>query len=233
MAGAVRGRNPARPIARMEAFRFRMLTSRARGPVTTTHRNSETGSADGVEPSRPRVASNSDVRPAIPALTSLTSTSTARSPPERLGVGQGSAMRISRLPTRIVLACGASATVSAVALVLVLTGVFSAQARTIAKPSSASSHAGFTVKLANVDFGSDGAKGHFSAKLSAGARDIAAVLAAVTGVPYPEIAKGGTYVAKVTNGGGRAVIKFSNHALGTACAKYSAKAGKYNPRLVT
>jgi hypothetical protein len=140
-------------------------------------------------------------------------------------------MRISRLPTRIVLACGASATVSAVALVLVLTGVFSAQARTIAKPSSASSHAGFTVKLANVDFGSDGAKGHFSAKLSAGARDIAAVLAAVTGVPYPEIAKGGTYVAKVTNGGGRAVIKFSNHALGTACVKYSAKAGKYNPSL--
>ena len=52
--GAVRGRNPPRPIARSEAFRFRMLTGRAHGPVTTTHRNSVTGSAGGVEPSKLR-----------------------------------------------------------------------------------------------------------------------------------------------------------------------------------
>ncbi len=139
-------------------------------------------------------------------------------------------MRISRLPTRIGLA-GASATVSAIALVLVLTGAFSAQAQDIAKPASASSHTGFTVKVVNTNFGSDGAKGRFSAKLSAGARAAAAVLAAVTGVPYPEIAKGGTYVAKLTDGGGLAVVKFSDHALGTACVKYRAKAGKYNPSL--
>ncbi len=139
-------------------------------------------------------------------------------------------MRISRLPTPIGLA-GASATVSAIALVLVLTGAFSAQAQNIAKPASATSHTGFTVKVVNTNFGSDGAKGHFSAKLSAGARAAAAVLAAVTGVPYPEIAKGGTYVAKVTDGGSLAVVKFSDHALGIACVKYRAKAGKYNPSL--
>ncbi|MBV9605582.1 MAG: hypothetical protein JO027_10760 [Solirubrobacterales bacterium] len=135
-------------------------------------------------------------------------------------------MRISRLSIRIGLAG-----VSATALVLVLTGAFSAQARTIAKPTAASSHTGFAVKVANTDFGSDGARGHFSAKLSAGARDVAAVLAAVTGVPYPEIARGGTYVAKVTGDGGLAVVRFSDHALGTACVKYSAKAGTYNPSL--
>jgi hypothetical protein len=138
-------------------------------------------------------------------------------------------MRIPRLPTRVRLA-GASVTVSAIALVLILTGAFSAQARNIAKPASAS-HAGFTVKVVNTDFGSDGAKGHFSAKLSRGARAAAAVLAAVTGVPYPQIAKGGTYVAKVTGGGGLAVVKFSDRALGTACVKYRGKAGKYDPSL--
>jgi hypothetical protein len=137
-------------------------------------------------------------------------------------------MRTSRLPARLGLA-GALATASAAALLLVLTGAFSAQARTVAKATSASSHTGFTVKLVNTDFGSAGAKGHFSAKLSTGARDLAAMLAAVTGVPYPEIAKGGTYLAKVTGSGGVAVVKFSDHALGSACVKYSAKAGKYNP----
>ncbi len=139
-------------------------------------------------------------------------------------------MRISRLPIRIGLA-GLSATASTIALVLVLTGTFSAQARTIATATSASSHTGFSVKVVNTDFGSEGAKGHFSAKLSAGARDLAAVLAAVTGVPYPDIAKGGTYLAKVTGGGGLAVVKFSDRTLGTACVKYSAKAGTYNPAL--
>jgi hypothetical protein len=139
-------------------------------------------------------------------------------------------MKISRQPTRIGIAAGVSATASAIALILVLTGAFSAQAQSIAKPAS-SSHTGFAVNVVNTDFGSVGAKGHFSAKLSAGARHVAAVLAAVTGVPYPEIAKGGTYLAKVTDGGGLAVIKFSQQGLGTACVKYSAKAGKYNPSL--
>ncbi len=135
-------------------------------------------------------------------------------------------MRISRPSTRI-----GWASASAIALLLVLTGVFSAQGQTIAKPASASSHTGFTIKLVNTDFGSDGATGHFSAKLSARARAAAAVLAAVTGVPYPKIAKGGSYVAKVSGGGGLAVVKFSDHALGTSCVRYSAKAGKYNPSL--
>jgi hypothetical protein len=125
----------------------------------------------------------------------------------------------------------ASATASAIVLVLVLAGAFSAQARTSAKPATASSRAGFAAKVVNIDFGSEGAKGHFSIKLSAGARDFAAVAAVVTGVPYPQIAKGGTYVAKVIDGGGLAVIKFSDQALGTACVKYSAKAGTYNPSL--
>lgn len=139
-------------------------------------------------------------------------------------------MRLSRLPTPTGLA-GASAIASVIALVLLLTGAFSAQARTGAKPASASSHTGFAVKVVNTDFGSVGAKGHFSAKLSAGARDVAAVMAAVTGVPYPQIAKGGTYVAKVTVGGGIAVVKFSEHALGTVCVTYRAKSGKYDPSL--
>lgn len=139
-------------------------------------------------------------------------------------------MRISRVPTRMRLV-GAAATASAIALVLVLTGAFSAQARTNAQPRTTSSHAGYAAKIVNTDFGSEGAKGHFSIKLSAATRDLAAMLAAVTGVPYPEIAKGGTYLAKVTEGGGLAVVKFSDHALGTACVKYSAKAGTYDPSL--
>jgi hypothetical protein len=139
-------------------------------------------------------------------------------------------MRISRLPARVGLTV-ALATAAAIASVVILTGAFSAQAHSIARPASGSSHTGFAVKVVNTDFGSVGAKGHFSAKLSAGARDVAAVLAAVTGVPYPEIAKGGSYLAKVTDGGGLAVIKFTHRALGTACVKYSATAGKYNPSL--
>ena len=50
-AGPVPGHHPPGPTARAEAFRSRMLTKRAHGPVTTTHRNWMTGSGEGLRTS--------------------------------------------------------------------------------------------------------------------------------------------------------------------------------------
>jgi hypothetical protein len=135
--------------------------------------------------------------------------------------------RILSYRQRLRLLC-VPATATAIALTLVLAHGFSARGQTVAHASS-SSHSNFKVKVANTDFGSDGAKGHFSAKLSAAGRVAAYVAAAVTGVPYPQIAQGGTYLAKVDGNGGIAMVTFSHRSLGTACVKYSARAGKYNP----
>jgi len=53
----------------------------------------------------------------------------------------------------------------------------------------------------------------------------------VTGVPYAQIAKGGTYTAKdaPSSEAGVAIVRFSDHALGTACVQWSGTSGKYDP----
>ena len=103
---------------------------------------------------------------------------------------------------------------------------------TQAKPTaSAGSRKAFSVNIVNHDFGSDGAKGSFSAKLGPAAHVVAALMSAITGVPYTQIAKGGTFIAKdVASGKGRlAVVKFADHALGTARVQWSGTAGPYDP----
>jgi hypothetical protein len=120
------------------------------------------------------------------------------------------------------------ALVLAIALAVVTASALRAQAKSTA---SAGSHKAFSVSIVNHDFGSVGAKGSFSAKLGPGAHLVAALMSAVTGVPYTQIAKGGTFIAKDTaSGKGRlAVVKFSDHALGTACVQWSGSAGPYDP----
>jgi hypothetical protein len=118
----------------------------------------------------------------------------------------------------VAIACGV-ASVSAHAL--------TARSRPVAHPAAGKAA---TVSIVNHIFGSDGAKGTFTAKLGSAARVVAALLSAATGVPYGEIAKGGTFKAKVAaSKGGTAVVTFSDHALGKACVKWSGTSGKYDP----
>ena len=118
-------------------------------------------------------------------------------------------------------------------LVLIALAVAATSAlRAQAKPrASAGSGKAFSVNIVNHDFGSVGAKGSFSAKLGPAAHVVAALMSAVTGVPYTQIAKGGTFIAKdVASGKGRlAVVKFADHALGTACVQWSGASGPYDP----
>lgn len=97
-------------------------------------------------------------------------------------------------------------------------------------PASAGSSKAFSVSIVNHDFGSEGAKGSFSAKLGPAAHVVAALMSAVTGLPYTQIAEGGTFIAKDTaSGRGRlAVVKFADHALGTICVQWSGAAGPYD-----
>ena len=115
-----------------------------------------------------------------------------------------------------------------IALVVAATSALRAQAKPRA---SAGSGKAFSVNIVNHDFGSVGAKGSFSAKLGPAAHVVAALMSAVTGVPYAQIAKGGTFIAKdVASGKGRlAVVKFTDHALGTACVQWSGSSGAYDP----
>jgi hypothetical protein len=104
--------------------------------------------------------------------------------------------------------------------------------RAQAKPRApAGSPKAFSVNIVNHDFGSDGAKGSFSAKLGPAAHVVAALMSAVTGVPYTQIARGGTFIARdVASGKARlAVVKFADHALGTACVQWSGTSGPYDP----
>ncbi len=118
-------------------------------------------------------------------------------------------------------------------LVLIALAVAATSAlRAQAKPrASAGSGKAFSVNIVNHDFGSVGAKGSFSAKLGPAAHVVAALMSVVTGVPYAQIAKGGTFIAKdVASGKGRlAVVKFTDHALGTACVQWSGSSGAYDP----
>jgi len=115
-----------------------------------------------------------------------------------------------------------------IALAVVATSALRAQAKPTA---SIASPKAFSVSIVNHDFGADGARGSFSAKLGSAAHVVAALMSAVTGVPYTHIAKGGTFIAKdVASGKGRlAVVKFSDHALGTACVQWSGTSGPYDP----
>src|SRR6185437_4940121 len=96
-------------------------------------------------------------------------------------------------------------------LIIALAVAATSALRAQAKPSaSAGSHKAFSVNIVNHDFGSEGAKGSFSAKLGPAGHVVAALMSAVTGVPYTQIARGGTFIAKdVASGKGRlAVVKF-------------------------
>jgi hypothetical protein len=87
--------------------------------------------------------------------------------------------------------------------------------------------------------GSDGSvkgievKGKFSAKFGPGAAIAARVIGAATGVPFADIAKGGTYRARRDidkNGKVTALLvaRFKAPGLGTACLSLVAKPGKFN-----
>jgi hypothetical protein len=132
--------------------------------------------------------------------------------------------RFSAATIRVV----AVALVLAIALAVVTGSALRAQAKSTA---SAGSHKAFSVSIVNHDFGSDGAKGSFSAKLSPAAHVVAALMSAVTGVPYTQIAKGGSFIAKdaASSKAGLAVVKFADHALGAACVKWSGTSGAYDP----
>lgn len=114
------------------------------------------------------------------------------------------------------------------ALALLSTHVLGAQAKPTARASSTKAA---SASVVNQDFGSDGARGHFSATLSPGAHVMAALMSLVSGVPYAKIAKGGSYTAKIgaSSEAGLAVVTFSNHALGKACVQWSGKSGTYDP----
>jgi hypothetical protein len=79
-----------------------------------------------------------------------------------------------------------------------------------------------------------GIQGHgtFSASLSGHAALEAAIIAVATGIPVTKVAEGGTYTVQRTIGsGGRitgtVVAMFKARGLGTACASYVERPGKY------
>jgi hypothetical protein len=115
---------------------------------------------------------------------------------------------------------------AACTVALLATHALSAQARPAAHAKRA-----YSAKIVNQDFGSDGAKGSFSAKLGPAANLIARLAGAVTGVPYAEIARGGTFRARIapSSQAGLALVTFKDRSLGTACVSWSGKSGKYDP----
>jgi hypothetical protein len=119
----------------------------------------------------------------------------------------------------------------ALLMIIALAVAATSTLRAEAKPTESAGSKAFSVNIVNHDFGSDGAKGSFSAKLGPAAHVVAALMSAITGVPYTQIAKGGTFIAKdVASGKGRlAVVKFADHALGRACVQWSGTSGPYDP----
>src|SRR4051794_1578390 len=78
------------------------------------------------------------------------------------------------------------------------------------------------------------ARGTFSAKLGPAAAILARLAEAATGVPYPQLAKGGSFVARYSiDGNGDAtglfVAKFKSKGLGSACLSYQTKPGTFVP----
>jgi hypothetical protein len=130
-------------------------------------------------------------------------------------------------PTAVLRIAGLTIALAAT-LALLAAHVLGAQARP-AVPAGA--HKAFAASIVNTDFGSDGAKGRFSATLSSSAHLVADLASVVTGVPYAQIAEGGTFTAKVaaSSEAGLAVVTFSDHALGKACVQWSGTSGPYDP----
>lgn len=80
-----------------------------------------------------------------------------------------------------------------------------------------------------------GVEGHgaFSATLGAHARDLALV-ALATGIPFTQIARGGSYAARFTIGAtgtntGTVVARFKANGLGSVCFAFTAKGGRFKP----
>jgi hypothetical protein len=111
---------------------------------------------------------------------------------------------------------------------LLLTRALNAQARAVGPAHATKPYA---VKIVNQDFGSDGASGSFSAKLGPGAQLVAGLASLATGIPYADIAKGGTFRAKIapSSQDGLALVTFKDHALGVACVRWSGSSGRYDP----
>ena len=107
----------------------------------------------------------------------------------------------------------------------------SAQKKYGAKVTYVETNHGRTVGGANV-----GIQGHgtFSATLGTRAALEAAIIAAATGIPVTKIAQGGSYTVLrsiAANGhiAGTVVATFKARGLGTLCASYTAKPGKFVP----
>jgi hypothetical protein len=78
------------------------------------------------------------------------------------------------------------------------------------------------------------ARGTFSARLSPAAAMVARLVGAVTGVPYAQLAKGGSFVARYSiDGSGTAtglfVAKLKSKGLGSECFSFKTKQGQFQP----
>lgn len=135
----------------------------------------------------------------------------------------------------------------ALAATAVAIGAVIGNAGTASAPSRAAVHVaasrGLTVRFpfTQTNMGQQhgmtttGVEGHgtFSASLGSHARD-AALLALVTGIPFPQIARGGSFGARLTLGAtgtntGTVVARFKAPGLGSVCFSFTAKGGRYQP----
>jgi hypothetical protein len=131
-------------------------------------------------------------------------------------------------PRLSVVLLGASVLAMVCTGALLLTRALDAQARAVGPAHATHPYA---VKIVNQIFGSDGAKGSFSARLSPSAQLVAGLASLATGVPYADIAKGGTFRAKIapSSQDGLALVTFKDHALGVVCVRWSGSSGRYDP----
>jgi hypothetical protein len=146
-----------------------------------------------------------------------------------------------RFSTRTIVKLGVIAAVAAGAAVSI--GALGASAQPVARASKSKKAYSTTVSYTSTTNGRQSGnstvdiQGHgtFSAKLGSGAKLVAAIVSAATGVPVSKVAEGGTYKvrsADVSDGGnGVLVAHFKAHGLGTACLTYTAKGAPYNPSL--
>ena len=128
------------------------------------------------------------------------------------------------------------AAISAAAITLALSGGASAH------HAKSASKSGYTAKITyrETNHGSDSGgatkgivgQGTFSVKLGATARVAVRVLAALTGVPLPKIAQGGSYAVErdIASDGkvsGTVFVKFKAKGLGTVCITLVSKPGAF------
>lgn len=134
-----------------------------------------------------------------------------------------------RLRLGLLLALAAVSVGAAVQLASGATGHAAAARKYGAKVTYKETSSGHSSGGAQVDIHGTGT---FSATLSPRAALEAAVIAASTGIPVTEIVKGGTYtveraIGKTGRITGTLVATFKARGLGTACARYVEKPGKY------